>query len=154
MTVPQLPSTQQRFCRNCGKDLPLQAVACVACGLPPDAESKFCPACGTPTDPRQVVCVKCGVALRAGGAVAGEKSKVAAGILGILLGSLGIHKFYLGYSKEGGIMLAVTLLGALLTAGIAGFVVAVIGLIEGIIYLTKPDAEFARIYVQGRRGWF
>lgn len=81
---------------------------------------------------------------------AGSKDKVIAGILGILLGALGIHKFYLGYTKEGLIMLLVTIL----TFGIAGFVMGVIGLVEGILYLTKDDAEFYATYVAGHKGWF
>ena len=79
-----------------------------------------------------------------------EKSKVAAGVLGILLGSLGIHKFYLGYTKEGIIMLVVSLL----TAGVGATVMCIIGLIEGILYLTKSDEEFQEIYVNGQKGWF
>ena len=71
-----------------------------------------------------------------------QKNKVAAGVLAILLGGLGIHKFYLGYSKEGGIMLAVWLVGLIFTLGIASGVMGVIGLVEGILYLTKSDEEF------------
>lgn len=77
-------------------------------------------------------------------------NKIAAGICGILLGSLGIHKFILGYTGAGIIMLLVTIL----TCGIAGVVIHIIGLIEGIIYLTKSDEEFVRIYVDGRKEWF
>jgi TM2 domain-containing membrane protein YozV len=76
--------------------------------------------------------------------------KVAAGICGILLGSLGIHKFILGYTTAGLIMLLCTLL----TCGLAGVAFYIIGLIEGIIYLTKSDEEFVRIYVDGRKEWF
>lgn len=76
--------------------------------------------------------------------------KIAAGVCGILLGSLGIHKFILGYTSAGLIMLLVTLL----TCGIGGIVMHLIGLIEGIIYLTKSDAEFVRMYVEGRKEWF
>ena len=84
-------------------------------------------------------------------AVAARASnKVAAGICGILLGSLGIHKFILGYSGAGLIMLLVTLL----TCGLASPVMHLIGLIEGIIYLTKSDEEFVRLYVDGHREWF
>ena len=43
-----------------------------------------------------------------------EKSKLVAGLLGIFLGGFGVHKFYLGYTKEGIIMLAVWLVGLLL----------------------------------------
>jgi TM2 domain-containing membrane protein YozV len=77
-------------------------------------------------------------------------NKLPAGLCGILLGSLGIHKFILGYTGAGLIMLLVTLL----TCGIGGVVMHVIGLIEGIIYLCKPDDEFVRVYVDGRKDWF
>jgi TM2 domain-containing membrane protein YozV len=80
----------------------------------------------------------------------GDGKKVAAGICGILLGSLGIHKFVLGYSTEGLIMLLVTIL----TCGLGGLVMGIIGLIEGIIYLTKTDAEFYSTYIAGKKGWF
>ena len=83
-----------------------------------------------------------------------SQKKLAAGLLGILLGSLGIHKFYLGYNTEGLIMLLISLLGGVATCGIATSVIHVIGLVEGILYLTKSDEEFARVYVQGRKGWF
>src|SRR5580693_3326356 len=77
-------------------------------------------------------------------------SKIPAGICGILLGSLGIHKFILGYTGAGLIMLMSTLL----TCGLAGIVTHVIGLVEGIIYLAKSDEEFVSTYVEGRREWF
>ena len=78
------------------------------------------------------------------------KDRIVAGLLGIFLGSLGIHKFYLGYSKEGIIMLLVSLL----TFGVGAFIMEVIGLIEGIIYITKTQEEFDAIYVQNHKGWF
>ncbi len=87
-------------------------------------------------------------------APAGEKNKLVAGLLGILLGALGIHKFYLGYTKEGVIMLLVSLVGGTLTCGAGAGVVSIIGLVEGILYLTKSDAEFEQIYVKGRKPWF
>lgn len=76
--------------------------------------------------------------------------KISAGICGILLGALGVHKFILGYKTEGLIMLLVTLL----TCGFAGIIFGVIGLVEGIIYLTKSDADFVQTYVVNKRGWF
>lgn len=79
-----------------------------------------------------------------------SNKKLAAGLLGIFLGSLGIHKFVLGYTKAGLIMLLVTVL----TCGLAGFVMGVIGLIEGIIYLTQTPQEFQSTYLEGRKEWF
>ena len=84
----------------------------------------------------------------------GSKDHVAAGLLGIFLGSLGIHKFYLGYNTAGFIMLGVTILGSLITFGLAGAVMSLIGFVEGIIYLTKNQSEFNAIYIQGFKEWF
>jgi len=75
---------------------------------------------------------------------------MAAGLCGILLGSLGVHKFILGYTTEGIIMLAISLV----SCGILAVVPHVIGIVEGIMYLTKSDEEFVRTYIQGRKGWF
>jgi TM2 domain-containing membrane protein YozV len=75
-----------------------------------------------------------------------ENKKVLAGVLAIILGGLGIHKFILGYTQEGIIQL---ILGVV-TCGIGG----VIGLVEGIIYLTKSDEEFYQTYQVGKKGWF
>jgi TM2 domain-containing membrane protein YozV len=76
--------------------------------------------------------------------------KIAAGICGILLGSLGIHKFILGYTGAGIIMLLVTIL----SVGILSFITGLIGIIEGIIYLTKSDSEFYQTYVANKKSWF
>ena len=78
------------------------------------------------------------------------KDKLVAGLLAIFIGTLGIHKFYLGYTKSGVIMLLVSLL----TFGVGATVMAVIALIEGILYLTKSDAEFYQTYVQNSKEWF
>jgi TM2 domain-containing membrane protein YozV len=80
----------------------------------------------------------------------GANNKIVAGICGIVLGALGIHKFILGYTKEGLIMLLVSVC----TFGFAATIMGLIGLIEGIIYLTRSDAEFVSTYVVGRKGWF
>ena len=85
-----------------------------------------------------------------GAAASRASNKIAAGIFGILLGSLGIHKFILGYTGAGLIMLLVTVLSCFTLSPI----MHIIGLIEGIIYLCKPDEEFVRVYVDGRKEWF
>ncbi|WP_114492464.1 TM2 domain-containing protein [Candidatus Ulvibacter alkanivorans] len=75
-----------------------------------------------------------------------ENKKMIAGILAIVIGSLGIHKFILGYTQEGIIQIVITIV----TCGIGG----IIGLIVGIIYLTKSDEEFYQTYQVGKKGWF
>ena len=82
------------------------------------------------------------------------KDHVAAGLLAIFLGVFGVHKFYLGYHTTGFIMLGVTILGSLLTIGIAAGVVWLIGVIEVIIYLTKNQSEFEQLYVFNKREMF
>ncbi|MBE9043697.1 TM2 domain-containing protein [Pleurocapsales cyanobacterium LEGE 10410] len=76
--------------------------------------------------------------------------KIACGICGIILGALGIHKFILGYTTEGLVMLLVSLL----TCGLGSPVMGIIGLIEGIMYLTKSDTEFYNTYMTSKKGWF
>lgn len=88
----------------------------------------------------------------------GENKKMLAGILAIILGSLGVHKFILGYKKEGIILLVATAIGyATMCFVIGSFIVmatAIVGLIEGIIYLTKSDEEFYNTYQVGQKPWF
>ncbi|WP_055436011.1 TM2 domain-containing protein [Lacinutrix algicola] len=83
----------------------------------------------------------------------GDNKKILAGVLAILFGWLGVHKFILGYQKEGIIMAAVGILGWFL-CGIPTTIVAIVALIEGIMYLTKSDEEFYNTYQVGRKPWF
>ncbi|MFQ6941856.1 MAG: NINE protein [Collinsella intestinalis] len=98
-----------------------------------------------------------------------KKSKWVAGLTAIFLGCYGVHKFYLGYSAQGAILLAVTL-GLALPAsfiaralggialmkliGILQFIPILIGVAEGVIYLIKSEEDFQMTYVAGRREWF
>ncbi len=75
-----------------------------------------------------------------------DNKKIVAGVLALLLGSLGIHKFILGYTKEGIIQIIITIV----TCGLG----SIIGFIEGIIYLVKTDEEFYQTYQVGSRPWF
>ncbi len=83
-----------------------------------------------------------------------SNKKLAAGLTGIFLGAFGVHKFILGYTKPAVIMLVVSLAGGVVTCGAASFVMGVIGLIEGIIYLTKTPQEFQAMYIDAEKDWF
>lgn len=83
-----------------------------------------------------------------------SKDHVAAGLLAIFLGSLGIHKFYLGYNTPGFIMLAVTIVGSIFSLGLAGLAMVVISIVEGVLYLSKSQTEFEQIYVFNKKEWF
>lgn len=85
-----------------------------------------------------------------GAAMSTDKNKVVAGVLAILLGSLGVHKFYLGYNKEGIILVAVTFV----SFGTLAWVSSIVGIVEGIMYLQKTDEDFYATYVAGRKAWF
>ncbi len=81
------------------------------------------------------------------------KSKVAAALFAFFFGSFGAHKFYLGYTTEGIIMLVIFFGGIFLLA-IPSIIIGCIAFIEFILYLVKSDDEFDEIYVQNKRGWF
>ena len=76
----------------------------------------------------------------------GSDKKVLAGVLGILLGGLGIHRFILGDVVGGILRIVITVV----TCGFG----SILGLIEGIIYLTKSDEEFVATYIDGDKAWF
>lgn len=130
---------------------------CTKCGATNDETAQFCTSCQAPlatvnsgyqpmqsVNPGQMTDWK---------AMGGEK-KILAGVLGIVLGGFGVHKFVLGYQTEGIIMLLVGLVGGFFTCGISTMVMGIIGIVEGIMYLTKSDEEFVRTYIQNKKGWF
>lgn len=79
-----------------------------------------------------------------------ESKRIAAGVCGILLGGFGVHKFILGYTTAGLIMLLISIL----SCGIFYPVMHIIGLIEGILYLTKSNEAFYHEYILQKKPWF
>ena len=75
-----------------------------------------------------------------------ENKKILAGVMGILFGGFGVHKFILGYTNEGLIQIGITVV----TCGMG----SILGFIEGIIYLTKSDEEFYQTYQANKKAWF
>lgn len=124
--------------------------------------TRYCTKCGATNDESAQYCNTCQAPLAAAGGYQpmqavnpgqmtdwksmGADKKLVAGLCGILLGGFGVHKFILGYTTEGIIQIVITFV----TCG-AG---SIVGLIEGIIYLTKSDEDFVRTYIQNKKGWF
>lgn len=122
------------YCRNCGSEMDPNAAICVKCGYQKGNGDKFCQNCGETVAPNASVCVKCGFAIKP--QVNGEqKSKLVAGLLGIFLGGLGAHNFYLGYTKKA---IAQILLSFCFGIG------AIWGFIEGIMILAGSINEDAK----------
>lgn len=94
-----------KYCSNCGKELKEGADVCLHCGMFTRKETIF-----------------------VSGAM---KSKLIAGLLGILLGVFGAHNFYLGYKNKAMTQLLLTVL----SFGILSFVSAIWGFIEGVLIL-------------------
>jgi TM2 domain-containing membrane protein YozV len=85
--------------------------------------------------------------------------KLAAGICGILLGGFGVHKFLLGLNNAGLIMLAVSLSGlvvgpCLILPLFGPAIMGLIGLVEGVLYLTKSQDDFYQTYAVEKKEWF
>jgi TM2 domain-containing membrane protein YozV len=108
------------YCSNCANEVSDKALACPSCGFQ----------ISTPTDI--------------------STKKIIVGITALLWGAMGVHKFILGYKKEGLILLSVSVLSLFMLA----IIPAIIGWIEGITYLCKSNEEFERIYIKGKRSWF
>lgn len=93
---------------------------------------KYCHACASVLDARAGICPLCGVRQAATQPLAG-KNKLVAALLAIFLGAIGAHKFYLGLPKQGVVYLIF----------FWTFIPAVIGIGEGLIYLSMSDSDFA-----------
>lgn len=116
------------YCKNCGEPYSTdEAVMCVKCGVPKGQGSSYCHNCGKPVAPEAVVCVNCGVANKpsSGSANGNAKSKMAAGLLAIFLGTFGVHNFYLGYNQKAIIQLVSTIVGIVLSCIVVGIFVVI-----------------------------
>jgi TM2 domain-containing membrane protein YozV len=113
------------FCNKCGAAMEADASFCRSCGAPAGASAADAPAPPPGAGP----------ATYGASRSPALKSKLAAALLGIFLGGLGIHRFYLGYNAIGVAQLTLGLLG-FVTCGVTSIAAAIWGLVEGILILT------------------
>lgn len=130
----------KKYCKNCGSEMNPKATICTRCGFSFGTGNAFCHHCGQNVQPGQAICIKCGCSLSTKGANAtGGKSRMTAGLLGIFLGSLGIHNFYVGKTTRAVIQLVVSIVGGIISCGIATLAMWIWGLVEGIFFLTGHE---------------
>lgn len=137
------PTSPYKACPSCGQSTNIDAAFCSRCGH--QFSSQFAQPAQVPPGPTQAL-----YAVRPQHLQDANSKKMVAGLCGVLLNCLGVHKFILGYTGAGLVML----LGSILTCGIAAPIFSVIGIIEGIMYLTKTDEEFYERYMANRQEWF
>lgn len=109
--------------------------------------AKFCQNCGAELNDAQDICLNCGVQVKKANTPGkttsndpNAKSKMAAGLLGIFLGTFGVHNFYLGHTGKAVAQLLISVLSCFILSPVS----AVWGLIEGIMILsgsTTTDAN-------------
>ena len=145
-------AADQKHCFSCGRLLHVSARTCPSCGaiqpamggvatplfapaaaLP--AHAVFCRGCGAPIHETARACPRCG-APQLVATARPHHDRATAALLAILLGGIGAHKFYLGRTGWGVVYLLF----------FWTLVPAVLGLIEGFIYLCQSDEDFARAY--------
>ena len=115
--------------------------------------NNLCPQCGAPVNANATKCEYCGAAIAQAAQPQQQgqpqvvyvqqpasnlpvKSKIVAALLAILLGGLGIHKFYLGQNGKGVLYLLLCWT----------YVPGILGIIEGIMILTSTDQKFQEKY--------
>ena len=126
------------YCKNCGNEIDPNAAICVKCGFQKGKGENYCHNCGQEVAPGAAVCMKCGFAQTAHADVeiadGKQKSKLVAGLLGIFLGGIGVHHFYLGNTKMAVIHLALAIGGICLMC-VPTIGSGIWGLVEGILIL-------------------
>ena len=90
-------------CRKCGAYMEGVAV-CPRCGEGRDG-ARYCTYCSRSLPDNAAFCPGCGAQVNTvppyyNGSIYGTKSRIAAGVFGIVLGAFGVHNFYLGYTSS------------------------------------------------------
>ncbi|MFC7132980.1 MULTISPECIES: TM2 domain-containing protein [Salinibaculum] len=138
-----------KYCINCGEQIADDAEVCPECGVNQSTRleggyrgrgehEKYCVDCGALVHKQAELCPECGVEQPSRGSLR-DSEQVVAGLLAILLGGLGVHKFYQGNMRNG-----VLYLCFFWTA-----IPAILGLIEGILMLLADEAEYEQKWADG-----
>ena len=149
--------SKSSFCTTCGASINPSAVVCLKCGCSPFGGCDYCGSCGVMRqNAAQVICTSCGgrISSDSGTKSAVPEEQLVATILAALLGVFGVHKFYLKCNAQGWTYLLISILGGVVTCGVATAIMLVISWVEAIIYITRPAGEFMQLNVQEKKPWF
>lgn len=126
------------YCRECGQLIGIYSLKCTNCGTKKGLGDNYCYKCGSRVKNNNTeVCKFCGAKLNSNISELDYKvkNKLLAGLLSLFLGTMGIHRFYLGYIKIGILQLVLWILGYF-TSGVTWIIVEVWVLIECILIFT------------------
>ncbi|SFS42532.1 TM2 domain-containing protein [Halostagnicola kamekurae] len=135
-------------CTNCGDHIEGNTARCPNCGASQEtplvtdggeraADEKYCTECGELIKEDAEICPECGVRQQSSGETSSDQ--VVAGVLAIVVGFVGAHKFYQGNIKYGVLYLCFFWTG----------IPALLGLVEGILMLVADEAEYEEKYADG-----
>lgn len=138
-----------KHCINCSEEIADQADVCPECGVNQHTsldgshgergeDEIYCANCGELIYKQAEICPECGVG-QSSRSTATDTDQVAAGILAILLGGLGAHKFYQGNTKN----------GVLYLCFFWTMIPAILGLVEGILVLIADEEEYEQKFADG-----
>ena len=130
------PTPTYKQCPQCQQAASIEAESCIYCG------HLFSTQFANPLNQTQLInSQQYHPAIRDA-----ASKKLAAGLCGILISGLAVHKFILGYTTTAIIQIVLTFV----TCGLFG----IVGIVEGIIYLTQSDEEFYHTYIAAKKEWF
>ena len=124
------------YCSNCGKEIQDGSQFCSSCGSKIVLPRSHCPNCGADIHENTEICLSCGYHIPAEKVQPiVYKSKMIAAVLGLILGGLGIHNFYLGYSSKGFIQIVLFFMG-IISFGLTTFISVIWGIVDALLILT------------------
>jgi len=137
----------------------LNEASCRACGTPRLVGRRYCWHCATAVAPDQALCTHCGAGLHGAGgrAVANnsvESKRIISAVVAIFVGAFGVHKFVMGDTRQGFVRVGILAAAMIFTLGFGAIPLMIIGIIEGVTYVTMSDADFIRVYQEGHKAWF
>jgi len=83
-----------------------------------------------------------------------ESKRIISAVVAIFVGAFGVHKFVMGDTRQGFVRVGILAAAMIFTLGFGAIPLMIIGIIEGVTYVTMSDADFIRVYQEGHKAWF